>query len=403
MALADTGKAIGKVTKLLTEHLNARTGLVITAGRPEPPTGTSPGARRLNLFLYEALFDPSLKNVPLDEGQQPPLWLVLKYLMTAFDADGNSDTIAAHEDLGEGLRALQELSFLPLTNASADIMQVLGENPEPLKITFDEASSELLSKLMQGTDEKYRFSISFQVRPVMIVTGVPPSYSLLVGVDYTQQPPAIIGEDGVVISVLPSLGPKISHVVPATFEVNSTLTIFGSDLHLANLTVHLGAADVTVISRWPDRIECQVNGNVANGNVISAGSLPISVVQNLPTGRKRSSNILVGELLPTLDTAVLNAVTRVNPADPNSAVFGNIDMTGFLLGTATDDVFVALFRVSDRRVVKVFDAVTTHASQTQLGLVITEADAVPAGTYRIILRVNGQQAKRSPEVDLRVP
>ena len=32
-----------------------------------------------------------LRNMPLDEGQQPPLWLVLRFLMTAFDGDGKSD------------------------------------------------------------------------------------------------------------------------------------------------------------------------------------------------------------------------------------------------------------------------------------------------------------------------
>jgi len=214
MALSDTGKAIGKVTKLLVDRLGTKTNLNVAEGRPEPPSNGA-SDRQLNLFLYEASFDPVLKNVSLEQGQPEPLWLVLKYLMTAFDGEGNSDTIEAHENLGIGIRALQELNFLSLTSPiDPDILKALGENPEPLKITFDEASSDLLSKLMQGSDEKYRFSIGFQVRPVMIATGMPPSYSLLVGVDYTKSPIEIIGEEGIDIQVIPSLGPKITQWSP---------------------------------------------------------------------------------------------------------------------------------------------------------------------------------------------
>ena len=36
--------------------------------------------------------------------------------------------------------------------------------PEPLKLSFDGAGVDLLSKVMQGTDERYRLSMAFQVR-----------------------------------------------------------------------------------------------------------------------------------------------------------------------------------------------------------------------------------------------
>src|SRR5712692_7682350 len=204
MALAKTGKAIGAVTDAISERLKSSTGLHISVGRPEPPGNVGAGGR-LNLFLYEAQFDASLKNVPLDEGQCPPLWLVLKYLLTAFDDDGKtSDTIGAYENLGEGIRALQELSLLPLTpGLPAPLLKALSDNPEDLTITFDEASTDLLSKVMQGSDEKYRLSIGFQVRPVMIAAAELPSYSLLVGVDYTTVPvtPVVEGDEGKAIHI----------------------------------------------------------------------------------------------------------------------------------------------------------------------------------------------------------
>lgn len=171
MVSSDSAKAIGAVTKMLDKHLTAK-GFRITVGKPKP-TNNSPG---LNLFLYEVLFDAALKNVPLDESQTPPLWLVLRYLMTPFDDDGESDTYKAHERLGEGIRALQELSSLPVTDAlEGEITKALKDNPEVMKIIFDESSSDLLSKLFHGYDEKYRLSMTFQVSPVMIGVSKAPT------------------------------------------------------------------------------------------------------------------------------------------------------------------------------------------------------------------------------------
>lgn len=399
MALADTGKAIGKVTELLRSSLEKliKEGhgleIKVDAGRPEPPKN-GPGAKRLNLFLYESLFDPSLKNTPLDEGQPVPIWLVLKYLLTAFDDAGESDTVQAHEYLGEGIRGLQELNFL-LPNSST--IASLEDNPEPLKITFDETPSDLLSKIMQGADEKYRLSIGFQVRPVMIATGEPPSYNLLVGVDYAKSPLEIIGEKGVKIPVIPSMGVAITSISPSKFEVDSMLTILGSDLNLSGLSVRLGPTELDVTSQRPDQLQCKVDGAIAGGGVISAGSHTISVVQTLPTGRRRSSNLLVGELLPTLKTAMPNPLHPVH--GPPSGIAGNINMTGSLLGREGDDIFVALYK--DGKIVSIFDGPFTFTpDQSVLTLQIADSSPVPSGKYRIIFRINGQQAKNSPEVNL---
>lgn len=402
MALVDTGKAIGMVTQLLVDRLGDKTKLPITVGRPEPSTNGA--STRLNLFLYEAQFDPNLKNVSLDEGQVAPLWLVLKYIITAFDNGGNSDTTGAYENLGQGIRSLQELNFLSLrSTTNPDILKAIEDNPEPLKITFDEMPLDLLSKLMQGSDEKYRFSMGFQVRPVMIAPSQPPSYSLLVGVDYTASPLDLIGENGIRIPVIPSMGSSITEISPLKFEANSTVTIKGKDLHLSGLIVKLGQAELAVTSQQPNMLKCVVNGSIANGNIISAGSHTISVVQILPTGRRRSSNLVVGGLLPRLNTVATSnlLLTTVTPAEPVQKIFGDIDMSGVLLGGENDDIFVALYQ--EGKVIKLFDGpdkLTTTPDQSSLTLAIPDKDAVLPGLYRIILRVNGQQAKNSPEVTL---
>ncbi|OAN36777.1 Pvc16 family protein [Mycolicibacterium iranicum] len=409
MALSDTGRAIGAVTRLLQSRLLAAlSGLAapdipvgdVTVSRPEPSVGGDP-ARKLNLFLYEVQLDGGLRSVALDEGQPPPIWLVLRYLMTAFDRDGESDTIEAHEILGEGMRVLQDLNFFSLDGLPAATVAALADNPEQLKLTFDDATSDLLSKLMNGSDEKYRCSVAFQVRPVPVAMGTPPSYSLLVGVDYTRN--VVIGEDGVRVPVLPSIGPRIDSLTEPSFQIGDSVAVSGDDLHLSDLSVLLGPVELGATSQRPDRLTFEVDSSLADGARISAGSHAVVVAQSLPSGRRRKSNPVVGNLRPRLDNTALANLTRVVPADPASPVYGRLTLTGVLLGTEDDDVFVALYR--NGRVIRLFDDVTRAGvtPQTELRVEMAEADAVVPGAYMTVLRVNGVQAKDASLVNLVAP
>lgn len=389
MALADSGRAIGAVTKLLQDHL-IRRGFAVTVGKPEQAALNDTRAK-LNLFLYQTDFDGSLRNVSLDEQRPPPLWFCLKYLVTAFDDDESSDTAGAHELLGRGLSALHELNFLRLDSLTApDVRRALENSPEPFKITFDETSADLLSKIMQGTDEKYRLSVAFQVRPVMIVPAEPPSYGLLVGVDYTQAPPAVIGEDGVGLAVLASLGAVLEEVEPERFEPGEEFEIRGEDLQLGGLECWLGPAQLSIVAQRPERMTVRAEGAVpfgategpiAAGGAIAAGEHPLWLRQLMPNGRYRASNLLVAQLLPVVDSVALAA--------------GDLQITGLLLGRTEDDVLVALYQ--DGRVVRMFDSAATSADQKSL-TVTGAAAGTAAGQYLVIVRVNGQQARRSPAV-----
>ncbi len=410
MALAASIGAIGAVTDVLVLRLKERTTppLDVTVGRAEPDS-PPPGAR-LNLFLYEVQFDASLKNVPLDEGQRPPLWLVLKYLMTAFDDDGKStETTLAYEHLGNGLRALQQLNFLSLDGLpSPGVVDSLSDNPEDLKVTLDEAPTDLLSKVMQGSDEKYRVSVAFQVRPVMIAPGELPSYSLLVGVDYTTTPlPTTIGEKGIQIPVIPSLGSSITEVSPASFERGETVTIRGTDLHLSNLSVNFGPIELPVTMQQPDRLQFVVRPDIATPSAISAGSYPLSISQLLSSGRRRSSNVLIGNLRPVISTvALFGLMGTVGPPPPRMGWrFTDIDVTGELLGRDdVDDFYLALYR--DGKTFAMLDTQIDQSapvgSQTQRRFHMNESDAVPPGRYLAIYRVNGQQAAQGFFIDLPV-
>ena len=391
MALVDSGRAIGAVTRLLQDHL-IRRGFDVRIGKPEDAAGNNANAK-LNLFLYETAFDPHLRNHSLHTGQPAPLWLVLKYLLTAFDRGEDSDSADAHELLGRGLSALHELNFLALDAAVAPaVAQALENNPEPLKLSFDDSGVELLSKIMQGTDERYRLSVAFEMRPVMIVPGADPASSLLVGVDYETTPNTVIGGEGVRVDVQPTLGPSLDRVEPEAFEAGDTLTLFGDDLNGGDLEAVLDGVVLTVTGRRPDRLQVRAEGSpavtpVADGTVISAGEHPLIVRRRISPTRTRSSNLVAARLLPTLSGAAMAG--------------GDLALSGNLLGTDADDVIVALLR--DGVAVRQFDTVVASGAPAappwQRTLSVPGvAAAVGAGVYRVVLRVNGQQARSSPSV-----
>jgi hypothetical protein len=400
MALANTSQAIGAVTRLLVDHLNRRTALAINVGRPEDSTNAQ--VPTLNLFLYETLFDPSLKNHPLAEGAAPPLWLTLKYLLTGFDGTGNSDSVDAHDVLGLGLSALQELAFLGLDNAVAmPVRSALEDNPEPLKLTFDECNADLVNKITQASDDEYRLSVAFQVRPVMIVPPERPAFSLLVGVNYATTPLSLSPEP-VGLDVLASLGPQLTGAEPSKFAIGDEFDLTGNDLHLSNLQCYLGAVELGIVAQFPDRLRVRVETLLQSGTYIAAGEHPLVVKQYLPsTGRSRASNIVVGRLLPTVTGATTGPVT----VDASGHITAAITINGFLLGRNEDAVLVGLYR--DGAVAHLFDIVKPLPgpgdppdNQQQLTLNVAPSARVLAGTYQLIVIINGQQARQSPTVAL---
>jgi hypothetical protein len=257
---------------------------------------------------------------------------------------------------------------------------------------------------MQGPDDKIRLSACFQVRPVMIAPAEPGDYSLLVGIDYSIPVPALT-EPYVGLDVIPSMGANLAEILPSGFEVGEEVTIRGTDMHLSNLSVSLGPVDLPIVMQQPDELRFRVDAAIIEASRISAGSYPVNVVQTLTgTGKKRKSSTLIGNLVPTLSAAAVAGAVTVNAGPPRTA-FTTIDLTGVLVGEDSDDTIVALYR--DGAVVKMFDEFTLPPgpppAQTARRLAMVASDAVPAGDYKMILVVNGQQAPQSPTVHLDLP
>lgn len=400
MPLADTGRAIGAVTKLLQAHLN-RDGLThgytTVIGSPGKAAGDEL-INTLNLFLYQVDFDASLRNVTLLPDQPPPLWLSLRYLLTAFDGLSLSDSAEAHELLGRGANALNRLNYLRLDmGLTQEVRDALENNPEPYKITFDEASADLLAKLMQGSEDRYRLSLAFQVRPVMIVPETPPEVALLVGIDYTGTPPEIIGLEGVGLAILSGLGPRLTGIDPVALEPGAAFIVEGEDLHLAGLECLLDGVPLIVDTRAPDRLTLRADapftapdteGALCAGIALSAGEHALQVRQPLPNNHFRSGNVIGLRLLPEVTGASLTG--------------GTLEIDGRLLGTANDDIRVALYR--DGITARVYDTATPAPDQKRLVVNGVLAEPAPglltAGDYRVVVLVNGQQARLSPTVSV---
>ncbi|GGX79797.1 hypothetical protein GCM10007160_04020 [Litchfieldella qijiaojingensis] len=373
MPLEQSRTAIGAVGELLRTRLTARTSAgSVDVGRPEVAAGSA--GPKFNLFLYQIEIDGYLRNQALDEGQDAPLWLVLRYLITAYDDSQESDSVAAHELLGEGMLALQELNFMQPS------VPALMDNPQSLKITFDSADVDLLSKIMQGSDERYRLSAAFQVRPVMIAPSQPPSYAPLV---QTVGPP---GNEGV--EVIPSLGPTLTRVEPEKFEAGDTITVFGEELSSAVQELRVGDQGYGITAAPAGRVRTRIPADTE----LSPGSHVIVAVSLSASGRRIHSNAIVGTLMPTLVSAVPGALTP----DVSGNLFGSLTLTGERLGGPDDSIFVAFYR--DGAIQLMLEA-SGIATQDSLTATVGVDDALPPGRYRIILRTNGAQAMAMPEVN----
>ena len=402
MALIDTGTAIGSVSRLLKNVLTnalstASPTPMVSISRPEPGTsGVVPQGARLNLFLYEVQLDASLRNVPLTPGRQTPLWLVLRYLLTAFDQGGDSDTDGAHDILGLSMQALlgmNESGVLEQLNGNKPLI----DNPEPLKVTFDDGTPDLLSRLMQGPDDRYRASVPFQIRPILVATSDPPSSMQLVGVNYLTD--TVIGQAGVKNILLPSLGPFIQSVTPPQVQPGDVLTITGTGLGAAQLAVQFGAVQLPVTMQQSGTLQCVVGGVALDPTKISAGSQPVSVAETI-SGKVLLSNSLSTALIP-----VVSSVTPVglqSVSGPNSNVYAAIKLTGKFLGGPNDYVELGLLNSSGvaRLVDRVDSSFAAPGDQSAQQVLMLSGEAIPPGIYTAVYRVNGAQSKQAFQIDM---
>jgi uncharacterized protein DUF4255 len=175
-------RAIEAVTDTLRSILDAGVkeveGSAVVVTRPPDQVGNSGNEMQVNLFLYQADIDGSLRNTdpagmqPGETGN-PPLPLVLHYLVTPYVRDGND--IEAHRMLGAAMRALHEHPVLtPRDLADGGAYSDVSRQIERIRITWQPLGEKDIYSLWSAFQTQYRLSAAYEVRVVLIDSRMPP-------------------------------------------------------------------------------------------------------------------------------------------------------------------------------------------------------------------------------------
>lgn len=164
--------AIGMVSEslrnLLVGEMTLTPAVNVTILAPDE-TG---GDRRINLFLYKAQENPSLKNLDwqVKRGEPtrlvpPPLSLNLFYLMTSYAPnDPQTGNSTAHEILGEAMRVFYENPFVPQDY----LVDGLKDARERIKIIQNTVNLDELSQVWSTFTQPFRLSILYEISVVQL-------------------------------------------------------------------------------------------------------------------------------------------------------------------------------------------------------------------------------------------
>jgi hypothetical protein len=169
--------AIAAATATLRALLIKRLEINDVTTRPPDKAREGFSGDQVNLFLYQTMPDAAWRNMNMPgqlkpgETGQPPLPLILSYLLTAYSDD--LDDVKGHMLLG---RAMSVLHDHPLLDA-AEIQDATGgtvpdsdlhQQVERVRITLQPLPVDELSKLWTAFQTQYRTSAAYQVSVVLI-------------------------------------------------------------------------------------------------------------------------------------------------------------------------------------------------------------------------------------------
>jgi hypothetical protein len=174
-------RAVAAVTltlrKLLFTAINSELNGADVSTRP-PDQARRDSGNQLNLFLYQTSIDAAWRNqdppgATPGETAQPPLPLVLHYLITAYGAD--DDDSLAHRVLGRAISTLHDHPLLGREEiANSGLANDLHLQAERVRMTPTPLSIDELSRLWTAFQTHYRVSAAYEARVVLIDSARPP-------------------------------------------------------------------------------------------------------------------------------------------------------------------------------------------------------------------------------------
>ena len=379
-------RAIEAVTQTLRWLIGAGVDGTLNPGAPPPPASlggvhvtvyppdqaqNTNDERQLNLFLYQAQVDAALRNqqsrtlLP-GESAEPPLPLVLHYLLTPYVREG--DDAVAHHMLGLAVQTLNDNAVLTRTQL-ADIASYsnISDQVERIRISWQPLEEKDIYSLWSIFSSPYRVSVAFEVRVVLIDGLRGPRTPLPVltrGVD-DRGPVANANVDSPFPALTAALPPNSQ---PAAL-IGDTVTVRGANLAASAVRVLL---DHPLLS---DPIPVTPTSATATEVVFTVPS-------TLPAG---AASVAIGLTATGLPETLTNAVPLplapriTSPMPATVAGTGNLTLTCEPQARPGQQVQLLLAE----------HGIAATAFTTTTGSLTFAATGVPPGEYLTRLRIDG--------------
>jgi hypothetical protein len=324
--------AIAAVTATLTNMLQAAVAAdpVVSSGTvtTRPPDKARQGApvNQVNLFLYRTVIDAAWRNqdppsIRPGESGQPPLPLVLSYLITAYGED--DDEILAHRLLGIAMGVLNDrpvLSRALIASALPAPGSGLENQVERVRITPDPQDQDEISRMWTTFSIGYRLSVFYHASVVLIdstrpVVAAPPvlvrgrgdTGPVAAAAQYPQLQLALppngqpAAQPGDVLTLTGSqlaavTGVQVSHPLAAEPVTLEPLSRAASELTVqlpAPAQLPVGMATVTAMF---DARQDQANG--AGAVTFSSNAVPVALAPRLVSDAPLSVKLVAGGPTP---------------------------------------------------------------------------------------------------------
>jgi Pvc16 N-terminal domain len=296
--------AIAAVTTTLMNMIQTQVSAdpVVAGGKvtafPPDVARTNNTGNQLNLFLYRTSIDAAWRNMdppsirPGEVGQ-PPLPLVLSYLVTAY---GDSDQeILGHRMLGIAMSVLNDQPVLSRA-AISEIQSPeasgsgLDQQVELIKLIPDPRPLDEISRMWTTFGTGYRLSVSYDAAVLLIDSTTTASAPL---------PVLMRGAGDTGPSVVASLAPQIDLVTPPGAQVSARP---GDTVALAgrNLAVATGIQVTGIRVTQPTVLTPTLNQTTGDltFQIPAPATIPAGMVAIAPTYGDGSGGTIPGTAVP---------------------------------------------------------------------------------------------------------
>lgn len=359
----------------------------------DPNASTS----QVNIFLYHIAYDAAWLNMnmpnqlrPTEPGN-PPLPLVLYYLITAY-GDNGSQELGSQKLLGIAMQALHDHPVLGADEINDALAgNDLGNQIERVRITPQPMSVDEMSKLWTTFQTNYRVSVAYQVAVVLIESSREVRIPL----------PVLTPE----ITVQPFLTPPFPTLAALTLPQKRPSAVLGDTVvfdgfHLNGDSVearfkHPRFEDAIAVPALPGGTASKVSVTIPAGapEKWAAGVYTVSLLVKRAGEQDRVSNTVPLVLGPEITSGLPMTVARDADAD------ATIDLTCSPQVLPEQRVLLLLSDELARQV-----PAEEHPTQTdQLKFIIKDAPPSTGDGFFIRLRVDGVDSLLIKDYEARPP